>query len=163
MTHKKDNAKKLKGCSTGQLCSVAQYVAELVCLRKAERDNVGSLEYKFWNKSKKDQYQTQVRAASKIVKKYSEKALLKYITSPSGKNIYSLGFLGKLKKYIVILSFVDEGVAQTFKLLESQPKEVKKTLDIPDVIEYKAKKQFSKQSTLFAKIRNIEDDKRKET
>ena len=154
MTHKKDNAKKLKGCSTGQLCSVAQYVAELVCLRKAERDNVGSLEYKFWNKSKKDQYQTQVRAASKIVKKYSEKALLKYITSPSGKNIYSLGFLGKLKKYIVILSFVDEGVAQTFKLLESQPKEVKKTLDIPDVIEYKAKKQFSKQSTLFAKIRN---------
>jgi hypothetical protein len=148
MTHKKDNAKKLKGCSTGQLCSVAQYVAELVCLRKAERDNVGSLEYKFWNKSRKDQYQIQVRAASKLVKKYSEKALLKYITSPSGKNIYSLGFLGKSK---------------AFKILESQTKEDKKVLDVPENIEYKAKKQFSKQSTLFAKIRNIEDGKRKET
>jgi hypothetical protein len=163
MTQKKDNASKLRGCSTGQLCSVAQYVAELVCLRKAERDNVGSLEYKFWNKSRKDQYQIQVRAASKLVKKYSEKALLKYITSPSGKNIYSLGFLGKSKAYVVILKFVDTGVAKTFKILESQTKEDKKVLDVPENIEYKAKKQFSKQSTLFAKIRNIEDGKRKET
>ena len=163
MTQKKDNASKLRGCSTGQLCSVSQYVAELVCLRKAERDNVGSLEYKFWNKSRKEQYQIQVRAASKLVKKYSEKALLKYITSPSGNNIYSLGFLGKSKAYVVILKFVDKGVAKTFKILESQTKEDKKVLDVPDTIEYKARKQFNKQSTLFSKIRNIEDGKRKET
>ena len=41
--------------------------------------------------------------------------------------------------------------------------EDKKVLDVPDTIEYKARKQFSKQSTLFSKIRNIEDGKRKET
>ena len=52
MAQKKDNTKKLKSISTGDLCSAAQYVAEVVCLRKAEKDNTGSLEYKFWNKSK---------------------------------------------------------------------------------------------------------------
>ena len=117
MTQKKDNTKKLKSVSTGNLCNVAQYVAELVCLRKAERDNKGSLEYKFWNKSKSSQYETEVNT----------------------------------------------GVGKTFKLLESQPKEEKKVLDVPDRIEYKKRKPFSKQSTLFSKIRDIEDDKRKKT
>ena len=56
MTQKKDNTKKLKSISTGNLCSAAQYVAEMVCLRKAEKDNKGSLEYKFWNKSKDKEY-----------------------------------------------------------------------------------------------------------
>ena len=163
MTQKKDNVKKLRGCSTGQLCSVAQYVAELVCLRKAERDNVGSLEYKFWNKSRKDQYQTEVRAASKLIKKYSEKALLRYITSPSGNNIYSLGFLNKTKKYVIIRKFVDKGVAKVFKTLKDEPTTSKKVSETPDKIEYRSRKQFNKQKSLFSKIRNIEDGERKET
>ena len=163
MAQKKDNTKKLKSVSTGNLCNVAQYVAELVCLRKAERDNKGSLEYKFWNKSKSSQYETEIRAAWKLIKKYSEDALLKYITGPNGNNIYSLGFLSKNKKYVIIRKFVNAGVDKTFKVLESQPKKEKKVLDVPDRIEYKKRKPFSKQSTLFSKIRDIEDGKRKKT
>ena len=163
MAQKKDSTKKLKSISTGNLCSVAQYAAEKVCLRKAEKDNKGSLEYKFWSKSKNEQYATQVRAAAKLIKKYGEDALLKYINSPSGRNVYSLGFLHKSGKYVLILKFVEKGVANAAKLVEKESKKEKKVLDSPDKIDYKHRKSFNSSSTLFSKIRNIEDDKRKET
>ena len=163
MAQKKDSTKKLKSISTGNLCSVAQYAAEKVCLRKAEKDNKGSLEYKFWSKSKNEQYATQVRAAAKLIKKYGEDALLKYINSPSGRNVYSLGFLHKSGKYVLILKFVEKGVANAAKLVEKESKKEKKVLDSPDKIDYKHRKSFNSSSTLFSKIRNIEDGKRKET
>ncbi len=163
MTQKKDNTKKLKSISTGNLCSAAQYVAEMVCLRKAEKDNKGSLEYKFWNKSKDKEYQTQVRAAHKLVKKYGEDALLKYINGPSGRNVYSLGFLHKSGRYVLILRFVNTGVAKVAKLLEKESKKEKKVIDSTVEIEHKPRKSFRNQSTLFSKIRNIEDDTSKET
>jgi hypothetical protein len=71
-------------------------MAEMVCIRRAERENKGSLGYKFWNTG--DLYQIQVRVAHKLIKKYGEKAILHYLNSPSGKNVYSLGFLHKSKK-----------------------------------------------------------------
>jgi hypothetical protein len=163
MTQKKDSTKKLKSISTGNLCSVAQYVAEKVCLRKAEKDNNGSLEYKFWSKSKNEQYEIQVRAAWKLIKKHGEDALLKYINSPSGRNVYSLGFLHKSGRYVLILKFVEKGVANAAKLVEKESKKPKKVLDTPDKIDYKQRKLFNGGSTLFSKIRNIEDGKRKET
>ena len=162
MAQKRDSTKKLKSISTGSLCSVAQYAAEIVCLRKAEKDNKGSLEYRFWSKSKNEQYEVQVRAAWKLIKKYGEDALLKYINSPSGRNVYSLGFLHKSGKYILTLKFVNKGVANAAKLIEKEAKKEKKVLDSSDKIDYKHRKSFT-QPTLFSKIRNIEDGKRKET
>ena len=163
MTQKKDSTKKLKSISTGNLCNAAQYAAEIVCLRKAEKDNKGSLEYKFWSKSRNEQYEVQVRAAWKLIKKHGEDALLKYINSPSGRNVYSLGFLHKSGKYVLILKFVEKGVANAAKLVEEESKKPKKVLDTPDKIDYKQRKLFNTGSTLFSKIRNIEDGKRKET
>ena len=69
MTQKKENIQKFRNLSTGESCTAAQYVAEVVCLRKREKENKGSLEYKFWNKSQKDEYQIQIRVANKIIKK----------------------------------------------------------------------------------------------
>ena len=163
MTQKKDSTKKLKSISTGNLCNAAQYAAEIVCLRIAEKDNKGSLEQKFWRKSKNEQYEVQVRAAWKLIKKHGEDALLKYINSPSGRNVYSLGFLHKSGKYVLILNFVEKGVANAAKLVEKESKKPKKVLDTPDKIDYKQRKLFNTGSTLFSKIRNIEDGKRKET
>jgi len=163
MTQKKDSTKKLKSISTGSLCNAAQYAAEIVCLRKAEKDNKGSLEYKFWSKSKNKQYEVEVRVAWKLIKKYGEDALLKYLNSPSGRNIYSLGFLHKSGKYVLVLKFVENGVANAAKLVEKESQKPKKVLDTPDKIDYKHRKSFNKQQTLFSKIRNIEDGERKET
>jgi len=136
----------------------------LVCIRRREKENTGSLEYKFWNKSKNAEYQTQIRAASKIIKKFGEKALIHYLNSPSGKNVYSLGFLHKSKKFVLILKFVEEGVSKSAEILKEQnkkssKKEVPKTPENP---EYKSRKP-RKQKNLFSKIRNIENGKDKET
>ena len=144
MTQKKDSTKKLKSISTGNLCSVAQYVAEKVCLRKAEKDNKGSLEYKFWSKSKNEQYEIQVRAASKLIKKHGEDALLKYINSPSGRNVYSLGFLHKSGRYVLIIKFVEKGVANAAKLVEKCGGEVAGFIFLINLFDLGGKKTLEK-------------------
>ena len=85
MDRKKEQTRKFKSISTGQACNAAQYAAEVVCIRKREKENIGSLEYKFWNKSHQEEYNIQVRAAWKLIKKFGEEALIHYINSPSGK------------------------------------------------------------------------------
>ena len=158
MARKKETTRKFKSISTGQECSAAQYVAELVCIRKREKENSGSLEYKFWSKSHQEEYNVQVRVASKIIKKFGEKALLKYLNSPSGKNVYSLGFLHKSKRFVLILHFVEDGVSKCAEQIKKKDDSEKKVIEKPTNQEYKAKKP-KKQNTLFSKIRNIENGK----
>ena len=74
------NDKRFKSISTGEPCSAAQYLAEMVCIRKAERENKGSLAYKFWKNG--DSYKIQIRVANKLIKKYGEKPIFYY----QGKN-----------------------------------------------------------------------------
>ena len=158
MAPEKSNMKKFKSISTGELCTVAQYVAEIVCLRKREKDNIGSLEYKFWNKSHKHEYQIQVRVACKLIKKFGEDALLHYINGPSGKRVFSLGFLHKSQKFVLVLSFVQRGVSKSANILKKKAKQNKHVLDVPEKeIEYKPKKSM-RQNTLFSKIKDIEDN-----
>ena len=164
MDQKKNNTRKYKSISTGQSCSAAQYAAELVCIRRREKENTGSLEYKFWNKSQNEQYKVQVRVAHKLIKKFGEKPLIQYLNSPSGKNVYSLGFLHKSKKFVLILNFVEEGVSKVSDRLKEKEKKSpeKKVLKTPENPEYKSRKP-RKQKTLFSQIRNIEHGKDKET
>ena len=162
MTLPKKTTQKYKSISTGSPCSASQYAAEMVCIRKRERDNAGSLEYKFWSKSHKDEYQIQIRAASKLIKKYGEKALLHYLNSPNGKNVFSLGFLHQSGKFVLIIRFVDKGVAKSSKIVEAQAKKEKQVIDIPETIEYKPR-AARKQKTIFSQIRNIEDGKKENT
>ena len=158
MARKKEKTRKFKSISTGQECNAAQYAAELVCIRKREKENSGSLEYKFWSKSHQEEYNVQVRVAWKIINKFGEKALIRYLNSPSGKNIYSLGFLHKSKKFVLILRFVEQGVSKAADKIKKESKSKKKTIEAPVKAEYKPKKA-KKQNTLFSKIRNIENGK----
>ena len=144
------NSKKYKSISTGQECNGAQYIAELVCIRKSEKDNKGSLAYKFWNRG--DDYKTQIRAASKLIKKYSEEAVLKYLNSPRGKNVYSLGFLHKSKKFVLNLDFVKEGVEKAQKELDEEAKKPKKVVEKLEG-EFKSRQSVPKQKSLLSKLR----------
>lgn len=154
MTQKNSKTKKYKSLSTGQPCNGAQYAAELVCIRKREKENCGSLEFKFWNKSQKDEYQIQIRVASNLISKYSESSLIRYLNSPSGKNIYSLGFLHKNKKFVLPLRFVEKGLKAFYeKEVEESKKE--KVVVKPTTEKYK-KKKSRKSGSLFAKIRKID-------
>ena len=77
--------------TTGQLCNAAQYIAEMVCLREAEKQNVGRPAYALWNTEKwKKKFQSQVTKAYQLLKKFSEKAIINALNSFKGKKIYSL-------------------------------------------------------------------------
>jgi hypothetical protein len=59
----------------------------------AEKNNEGSLAYKFWNTKKwQKTYQLQVIAANRLVEKYDERAIIAALKSKRGSKIYSLRF-----------------------------------------------------------------------
>lgn len=147
------SSKKYKSISTGQPCSAAQYAAELVCIRKAERENKGSLGYKFWNNT--DAYKVQVRVAHKLIKKYGEEAVIKYLTNPGGLNVYSLGFLHKSKKFVLAVNFVEEGIKKTKVKLDQQASKPKKVAEKPKG-EYKSKKSLPNKKSLLSKLRKAD-------
>lgn len=99
---------KYKHESTGDYCTCAQYVAAIMCQRNAENKNVGSLPHKFWNKKPWDwTYKKQLWKANKILKDYSEEALVKAIHSPDFKGIFSLNHpkcIGIIRKYELLLN-----------------------------------------------------------
>lgn len=93
MTQQKKQEKVFKSPSSGVMCSVAQYIAEVMCLRKAEKENRGNLPLKFWNTEKrKKSYQGQIVATQRLIAEFGEDVLLAFINSDDGKFIYSLGF-----------------------------------------------------------------------
>ena len=83
--------KTYKHKTTGQPCNAAQYIAEIVCLREAEKQNIGRPAYALWNTEKwKKKFQSQVTKAYQLLKKYSDKAIINALNSPRGSSIYSL-------------------------------------------------------------------------
>jgi hypothetical protein len=66
--------------TTGDHCTCAAYIAEMMCLRNAENKNVGSLPYKFWSKKPWDwTFKRQLIAANKILKDCPEEVLVKAV------------------------------------------------------------------------------------
>lgn len=153
MTQKKQNTQKFSSISTGQPCSAAQYIAELVCIRKAEKENKGSLGYKFWNNT--DNYEIQIRVANKLINKYGERAILHYLNSPSGSNVYSLGFLHKSKKFVLPLDFVKKGVEKSKQITDAEDAKPKKIVQQP-TSEYKQKQSSPNTKSLFFKLRKAD-------
>ena len=92
MTKRKRTEKsKYKHQSTGDYCTCASYLAELMCLRLAEHKNEGKLGYKFWNKKPWDwTFKQQLFTAKSLVKKYGEVAVVKAVNSPSLTKVFSL-------------------------------------------------------------------------
>ena len=95
MAKQRSDRSKYKSPSTGEYCTAAQYIAEIVCQRQAEKDNVGTPAYKFWNTEKwKKSYTHQIILANRLVNKHDERAIIKALNSNRGKSIYSLRFPG---------------------------------------------------------------------
>ena len=83
--------KNYKHKTTGQACNAAQYIAEMVCLREAEKERVGRPAYALWNtETWQKKFKSQVTKAYSLLKKYSDKAIINALNSYKGKNIYSL-------------------------------------------------------------------------
>jgi hypothetical protein len=161
VTQKKSTTKKYSSISTGEECSAAQFIAEKLCMRRAEKENKGSLAYKFWNGSKTEEYQTQVKAANKAIKKYGEKAVLHYLNNPSGKRTYSLGYLHRSKKFVLLLDFVKDGLAKSQKIVNAEEKKPKKVAEIPKG-EFKPRKSQPNKNSLISKLRKSDGENKNE-
>ena len=86
-----NHMKKYKHITTGQECDAAQYIAEMVLLREAEKANEGTPAFKLWNTAKwKNKFRSQVTKAYQLLKKYDEIAIINALKSPKGNWMYSL-------------------------------------------------------------------------
>ena len=111
MARQRSKASRFKSPSTGEYCTVAQYIAEILIQRKAEADNKGSLAYKFWNKTQKKNYTRQVQAVSTLIGKFGESAVFDYIIN-TNKRVYSAS-----------PKWVREAVEKHKSVLDRQPKQ----------------------------------------
>jgi len=83
--------RKYKHVTTGDYCTCAAYIAEIMCMKNAEFQNKGSLPYKFWNTSKWSwTFKRQLMLAQDCIKTYSEQVVVKSINSDDFKGIFSL-------------------------------------------------------------------------
>jgi hypothetical protein len=148
MKRKRTEKSKYKHISTGDYCTCAAYVAEILCIRKSEIENKGTLPFKFWNKKPWDwTFKRQLIAAREILKTYSESALVRAIHSDEFKRIFSLNnpkALPIIKKYAAIVE--KENSKQQELKIEEKPENRKKT--------------YGKKSS-FDKLRSIEGNGKK--
>ena len=153
MDQEKKLEKVFKSPSTGVMCNAAQYAAELMCLRKAEKDNKGNLAFKFWNKSQKKSYQAQIVAAHRLIEEFGDKVLIAFINSEKGKKIYSLGFyhpLDFVKKMIEDFAFTYREELEKVSIVEAKEK--------IDTSQQPRASFASKKKSMFAKFKNLENN-----
>lgn len=143
---KRTDKSKYKHQSTGDHCTCAAYIAEIMCMKYAEFKNVGSLPFKFWNVKPWDwTFKKQLFAARKLIKEYGEEAVVKAIHSKEWGKIFSLNnkrAIPIIKKYRKIVE-------------EEKNKEIQE-LDIQENATSR-KASFGKKSKL-SKLRNLKFD-----
>jgi len=144
MARQRSEVSRFKSPSTGEYCTVAQYIAEILIQRKAEADNKGSLAYKFWNKTQKKNYTRQVQAVSTLIGKFGESAVFDYIIN-TNKRVYSAS-----------PKWVKEAVEKHKSVLDRRPKQKIEITEVSrDNIESQPRKTFGKK-TLFSKLRSTD-------
>lgn len=76
--------------SNGKSVSAAQYITELICEKMAKKDNK-DLHFRFWTHPEWEKfYKNQISSAHKLLKKYTDSAIVKALNNPKSEKIYSL-------------------------------------------------------------------------
>lgn len=97
MSKQRTNKSKYTSPSTGEYCTAAQYLAELMITRQANKKKV-NLPFKFWNHDEwKRDYLTQLYRANALMKIYRSDAIVNVLTEKKNAWIYSL-FYPKLEQ-----------------------------------------------------------------
>ena len=124
---KRTDKSKYKHQTTGDYCTCAAYIAEMMCLRLAEHKNEGNLNFKFWNKKPWDwTFKQQLFAANKLIKQYGEKPVLRAVLEK--KSVFSLKnrqILPEIKKQVAKMN-MEESKPQDLEI-KKEPKTRKKS------------------------------------
>jgi hypothetical protein len=131
--------------SNGKDVSAAQYITELICEKKA-KINKKDLHYKFWlNKEWAVFYRNQIGSANKLLKKYSDTAIIRGLNNSGADKIYSL-------RAPHLLPIIE----QEEQKLAAQNTKITKNLERPDNIVFGHKKTNNK--NIFSKLKDIDDE-----
>lgn len=107
-----------KSPSTGQECTSAQYLAEVICTRFAKKKDSGDLGFKFWNKTQKKNFQATIVAVNRVIQKFDENTVVAFFMSPRGQSIFYIGYYHPQKWVLeAVGKFANHRI-----LLESQAK-----------------------------------------
>ena len=147
MTRERSEKSKYKHLSTGEYCTCAAYVAEIMCMRQAEFKGSGSLPYKFWNTAKwKWPFLRQTMVATELIKEFSEKALVRALDKIS-KKTFSLN--GPNVKY---------KVRQEQELIDKEQQQERQKLELNE--EQTFRKSSRTKKSLFNSLRDIDNGKK---
>ena len=110
----------------------------MVCIRKAESENIGRPAYALWNTKKwKNYFRSQVTMAYNLLKDYTDKAIINALNSYKGKKIYSLR--------VKFLEPIIKSEQNKLNKIETYRKPAKEYEDFTDS---KPRKQYGKKSQL---------------
>lgn len=144
MAKKRTDKSKYQSPSTGDYCTAAQYITEILITRQAAKKGK-KLPHKFWNVQPwKTQFRKQIFWVNGLLKTYSAEAVVAALNSKDGKYIYSTAF-PKLD-YLIELE-----QAKIDKL-----KEDVKTVEINRASEDSSPRQSFGKKTQLSKLRELD-------
>lgn len=145
---KRTDKSRYKHESTGDHCTCAAYVAEIMCKKNAENRNEGSLPYKFWSKKPWDwTFKRQLFVANKLIQKFSEAGIVKAINSKEFRKIFSLNHPSA------------ERIIRKYHLIAEEQSKTEKQEVVYNENPTVRKKTYGKKNIL-QKLRNIENGKK---
>lgn len=134
--------------SNGKEVSAAQYITELIC-EKMAKINKKDLHHKFWlNKEWATFYRNQIGSAYKLLKKYSDTAVVRGLNSPQAERIYSL----RAPHLVPIIE------AEQIKL-DSQNTIITLELNRPEEIKFGSKTTKKNTKNIFSKLKDIDNER----
>jgi hypothetical protein len=131
--------------SNGKEVSAAQYITELICEKRAKIIKK-DLHHKFWlNKEWAAFYRNQIGSAYKLLKKYSDNAIVRALNNSKAEKIYSL----RAPHLIAIIE------AEQAKL-DSQNTTITLSLNRPSDVKFGPNKTNKK--NIFSKLKDIDNE-----
>ena len=132
--------------SNGKSVSASQYITELICEKRAKylSKDIG---YKFWtNKDWAVFYRNQIASANKLLKTFSDTAIIKALNNPKTSKIYSL----RAPHLIAIIEMEE-------KVLMCQNTTLTKQLERKEAIDFQQKK-FKNKKNIISKLKDLDND-----
>lgn len=143
--------------STGEKCTAAQYVAEIICVRGGKRRG-NDLAFKFWNKQQKKGYQGTIVAVSRLMSAFGEKEVVSFFDN-DGKNIYYIGFYHPIQWVKDAVSKYAEG----YRKKEQQKLSVSKEVEDEEAVSQEVViPKRSTKKTLFGVLNGKKEDRRED-
>jgi len=130
--------------SNGKNVSAAQYITEIICEKKAKL-NKQDLHYRFWvNKQWEKFYKDQIASANKLLKKYSDTAIVRALNSLKAQKIYSLR-----APFLVPIIEAEE------QILQSENTELSLNLNRPEKVVFGTLKQ---KHNIISKLKDLDNE-----